>query len=80
LLEWPDNTDISAQAPTEYFSKYSRVSDEMRFWHALPIGWEHMQYSEFLMARRKAIAKVIRYGFEILSRISEEKEVEILFS
>ena len=74
LLVWPDNTDISAQAPAEYFPQYaSRVSDQMQFWHALPAGWEHMQYNEFLVARRKAIAKVIRLGFERLSRISEEQ-------
>lgn len=76
LLEWPDNTDISAQPPAEYFPKYaSKISDEMRFWHALTLGWEHMQYNDFLIARRKAIAKVIRYGFEKLSNISEEKEI-----
>ena len=55
----------------EYFPNYaSKVSEEMRFWHALPEGWEHMQDEDFLKARRKAIARVIQYAFEKLSKTS----------
>ena len=49
LVEWPDNLDISDLAPSEYFPKYaSYMSDEMRYWHGLPEGWEHMKYQDFL--------------------------------
>lgn len=39
----------------------------MCYWHALPEGWEEMTYRDFLEARRKAIALVIRDGFSILA-------------
>ena len=72
LVEWSDNIDISDQSPAEYAPKYSaRFSEEeleqMRYWHALPEGWEHMDYQTFLAERRKLMAKVIRDGFERLA-------------
>ncbi len=39
----------------------------MCYWHALPEDWEEMTYRDFLEARRKAIALVIRDGFSILA-------------
>ena len=71
LVEWRDNIDISDTAPTEYFPGYQNCYDEkewqtMRFFHALPRGWELMTFTDFLEERRKAIAKVIRAGFEKL--------------
>lgn len=43
----------------------------MMEWHALPDGWEAMNYTDFLVKRCKLIAKVIRKGFEkILSQNS----------
>jgi hypothetical protein len=35
--------------------------------HALPEGWETMPYPEFLEARRKLMAGIIRRGFEALA-------------
>jgi hypothetical protein len=35
--------------------------------HALPDGWEHMAYTEFLSQRRILMAKVIRRGYERLT-------------
>jgi hypothetical protein len=34
--------------------------------HALPAGWESMDYREFLDKRRRGIAAVIREGFKKL--------------
>ena len=74
LLEWPDNIRISDAAPADYFPALfnERVAPAdaatVRFWHALPDGWEQMTYDEFLEARQSAIANVIRAGFERLSR------------
>jgi hypothetical protein len=51
LLEWPDNIKISDESPSDYFPtffKRHKNDDEapaMRFWHALPDGWEHMEYA-----------------------------------
>ena len=35
-------------------------------WHALPDGWTDMEYWDFIEARRRLIAKVIREGHECL--------------
>lgn len=72
LVEWSDNIDISDKSPSEYFPQYTtrftqQELNEMMYWHALPKGWEEMEYSEFLEARRKRIARVIRDGFLKLS-------------
>lgn len=68
LVEWSDNIHISAKSPAEYFPQYAaRFSPEelaqMRYWHALPEGWETMKYGEFLAVRRRGIARAIRDGF-----------------
>ena len=34
--------------------------------HALPDGWENMEYPDFLSQRRKLMADVIRQGYETL--------------
>lgn len=74
LVEWTDNIDISDEAPSKYLSRYiERLSDRdrkrMYYWHALPEGWENMEYKDFLISRRKAIANVIRDGFDRLCQI-----------
>ncbi|MDD3022139.1 MAG: hypothetical protein PHX61_14345, partial [Alphaproteobacteria bacterium] len=72
LVEWPDNAAISDSAPAKYYyplyaERFSpEEMDLMCYWHALPPGWENMEYHEFLDVRRKLIAKVIRNGFEKL--------------
>lgn len=73
LVEWPDNIKVGAKAPVDYFPQLfsERVSaadeDKVRFWHALPHGWEEMDYDKFLVARRALMAKVIKAGFEKLT-------------
>ena len=72
LVEWSDNIDISDTSPSEYLPKYaSRVTQqelqEMTYWHALPEGWERIEYFDFIEARRGRMAKVIRDGFRKLS-------------
>ena len=73
LVEWPDNAKISKRPPHQYFPDMfaKRVSgadaEKVRFWHALPEGWEHMDYDVFLNARQKMMAKVIKAGFDKLS-------------
>lgn len=68
LVEWSDNIDISDKSPSEYFPQYAarftkQELNEMMYWHALPEEWSEMEYPEFLEARRKRIALVIRDGF-----------------
>ena len=69
LVEWNDNIKISDDPPAVYWPKYAaRFSQEelvqMCAWHALPEGWESMEYSDFLVGRRHLIAKAIRAGFQ----------------
>ncbi|MFH1634892.1 MAG: DUF262 domain-containing protein, partial [Chloroflexota bacterium] len=73
LVEWKDNIDIRDDPPSSYFpeylERYVEKEDELGklyYWHALPVGWENMDYNEFLVERRKMIADVIRQGFDEL--------------
>lgn len=71
LLEWPDNIDISDDAPTEYVPVLcARFSPQqwalMHERHALPENWYQMSYEDFLVDRRKRMAAIIRQGFESL--------------
>jgi len=72
LLEWPENIDISDSPPFDYVpgirSRFSG-SDwaKMQEAHALPDGWERMEYAEFLEKRRQLMASIIRQGFETLT-------------
>ncbi len=70
MVEWSDNIDISNEAPTTYWPAQvaKKKIESARLirqeqWHALPEGWTAMSYDEFLTARRKIIARVIREGF-----------------
>jgi len=71
LLEWPDNLDISDGDPKHYVPKIAeRFSqkdwNDMHAHHALPMGWEDMDYGTFLEARRTLMAAIIRRGYEQL--------------
>lgn len=68
LVEWRDNVDILDRPPAEYVPEYAgRFSTadlaDMYHWHALPDGWEKMDYQDFLEQRRKLMAGVVREGF-----------------
>jgi hypothetical protein len=69
LVEWDDNIAISGEAPSNYLPKYAERFKEDKFkemcqLHALPEGWESMDYLAFLEARRKLMAQLICKGFE----------------
>ncbi|AUN94144.1 hypothetical protein C0099_03820 [Pseudazoarcus pumilus] len=71
LLEWPDNIDISDDPPAVYVPQIRpRFSENewarMHELHALPDSWECMAYDDFLVARRKLMADIVRRGFETL--------------
>lgn len=74
IVGWEVNGQISDEAPADYWpvwvAKYGKGPDEverMRYWHALPVQWHTMGYEDFLGARRQAMARVIKDGFERLS-------------
>ncbi len=74
LLEWPDNIDISDDAPTDYVPQIQTRFPAaewaaMHEHHALPDGWHMMSYDAFLVERRKLMAAIIRRGFETLKAL-----------
>ena len=72
-VEWKDNAAIADKAPVEYlpeqqrgFTPYQLV--QMYRLHALPMGWEEMDYRKFLAARRELMAQLIREGYGKLTQ------------
>jgi hypothetical protein len=73
LVEWSDNIDISDTHPREYLPNYlerltATEKEMMYYWHALPSDWQEMQFDDFLVKRRKLIAKVVSDAYR---RITE---------
>jgi len=71
---WDTNGWITDRAPSDYWPQLVAERGgnpdwlaKQRYWHALPDGWEQMEYDDFLAARRRLIADVIRDGFERLA-------------
>ena len=72
FLDWADNVSIRAKSPLEYWPLMSAKMDperleRQRLWHALPVGWEQLEYQDFLERRRILIADVIMEGFKCLT-------------
>jgi len=72
LVEWGDNDWISDMAPSEYVHRYFDLFPkdalaQMYYWHALPEGWEHMEYKAFLERRRELMAQIVHEAYEKLS-------------
>lgn len=73
-IEWVDNAEISDDPPAKYWPEFvaKKELDELklrniRYWYALPTGWEHMGYPEFLSHRRGLMARVVADGFRTLA-------------
>ncbi len=70
-VDWMDNTNLPNAAPSEYWRALSasvgpeRLKRQMH-WHALPVGWEQLEYATFLQRRRPLIAGVVRQAFDQL--------------
>lgn len=72
IVEWGDNSAISDRAPTDYVPQLEDRFDSgtiqtMYRHHALPLGWEGMEYSEFLRERRSLMAETIKAAYQKLS-------------
>lgn len=71
FIDWPENARVRAGDPRDYWPTMTRDLDpdglrrQIR-WHALPVGWEQLDYPTFLKRRRDRIAVVVREGFEKL--------------
>jgi len=74
LVEWSDNIDISNDPPALYWPAEvdeKKINEGRRRrqeeWHALPDGWTTMGYDDFLLARRRLMARVTHEGFKRLT-------------
>ena len=72
--DWNTNIKISDKAPSMYWpqlvaerSKGEEWLTRQMYFHAMPRGWENMEYEEFLAARRHLMAQVTRDAYEKLS-------------
>ena len=70
---WHENTAIGGQSPSVYVPRLREELgiDENRWGrmcaeHALPLGWERMDYEEFIRQRRTRMAELIRVAFRQL--------------
>ncbi len=82
FVEWPDNAKIGDLPPRDYFPPLfadlgPQEKKQIQFWHALPPGWEEMDYWEFLQKRRVRIARVVRAAFNKLrtGELPEEEDM-----
>ena len=71
FLDWSENVNISADPPMDYWPTMTKSMapdqlDRQRYWHALPVGWEQLDYPTFLERRRSRIAVVVKDGFDRL--------------
>lgn len=72
IVEWGDNAKIAASSPDNYVSAFEQRFDkatlaQMYEQHALPAGWEGMEYFAFLRARRSMMADTIKAAYERLA-------------
>lgn len=70
-IDWPEDMTTPIGEPREYWSKITRKMEPEQlkrqiYWHALPVGWEQLDYPVFLQRRRSLLAKVVREGFYTL--------------
>ncbi len=80
-LDWPDNATIAADDPLTYWRAMTarmrpdRLERQI-YWHALPVGWEQLDYATFCDRRRKLLAQVVRDGFKTLREDSTPEPAE----
>ena len=69
--DYDNNIFISDDAPSVYVAKYRKALGEAAYeeacqQHALPIGFEDMDYEVFISKRRALMAQLIKKGYERL--------------
>ncbi len=82
MVEWGDNHKISDKPPMEYASvlakRFSNTElGKMHYWHALPDGWEGMEYEDFLHKRRGLMAQLIHDAYQTLRGGGTDAAVEL---
>ena len=70
-LDYATNIDISDNPPQDYVEKYKKKLGEDGYkqaceQNALPEGFEHMNYLDFLIQRRNLMAGIIKKAYKKL--------------
>lgn len=83
LVEWSDDVAIDDRPPVEYWPEQVQAKDlpasrltKQQYLHALPDGWECLDYEEFLAQRRMLMARVVRDAFRKLGETSYQPAYE----
>ncbi len=70
---WYENSAIGARRPADYVPRLrEKLNIDDHRWgrlcaeHALPLGWESMEYEQFLRERRRRMAEIIHVAFRQL--------------
>ena len=76
FVHWPANTSVGRKGPADFWPSVANRTPKERLTHqarhhALPIGWEQLDYPSFLQKRRKLIARVTREGFGLIGQNHE---------
>jgi hypothetical protein len=79
---WHENNVIGGRGPEDYVPKVREklgIGDDqwgrMCAEHALPMGWETMEYETFLTERRRRMAEIIRVAFRKLGGEADAQPV-----
>lgn len=72
-LDYQTNIDISDEPPVDYVERYREKLGEEGYklactQNALPVGFEKMEYPEFLAQRRLLMAQIIKKAYEELAK------------
>jgi hypothetical protein len=74
---WHDNSTVGSQGPAKYVPRFrDKLGLDDDAWgrlcaeHALPLGWESMEYLEFLPERRSRMAEIVRVAYRKLGGVS----------
>jgi len=71
-IDWPAEERNQSDAPSDYLPRIAekiepQVLARQYRWHALPMGWEQLDYPVFLERRRQLIARVVQEGFNAIT-------------
>jgi hypothetical protein len=79
---WHENSVVGSEGPSRYVPRIRemlKIDDDkwgrMCAEHALPLGWESMDYAEFLEGRRPRMAEIIRTAFRKLGGESQASQL-----
>jgi len=72
IVEWGDNASVADAEPRSYVPELEKRFDEqtlnsMYRHHALPKGWQNLDFEVFLKERRILMAQTIREAYEMLA-------------